>query len=181
VRVISIALSCLFSVISANAQNPAPHRQSIDLGGPWEFRQASGADSTASWRPAQVPGDVHLDLLRNQLIPDPFFRQNEAKVQWIEDANWEYRKVFTVSDAMLAHRHVELVFDGLDTTATIYLNGHAVLDANNMFRSWRLDAKAYLHVGENTIQVEFLSDVKAGEKLAANNHDREQCRCRSAF
>jgi beta-mannosidase len=39
----------------------------------------------AEWRPATVPGDVHLDLLANKLIPDPFYRDNEAKLQWIQD------------------------------------------------------------------------------------------------
>jgi beta-mannosidase len=169
VRIISVASTCLFLAGAVNAQALATQKQVVNLNGSWDFRQASGSDSDSSWRPAQVPGDVHLDLMRNKLIPDPFDGQNEAKVQWIEDANWEYRKGFTVSEAMLAHRHVELVFEGLDTTATVYVNDHAVLNANDMFRAWRLDAKPYLHVGENTIRVEFFSDVKAGEKLASQD------------
>ncbi len=174
VRVISIVLACLFSAFSVEAQNLAVQKQSVDLDGNWEFRQAGVSGSDSGWRPAQVPGDVHLDLLRNKIIPDPFYGQNEAKVQWIEDANWEYRKVFTVSDAMLAPRHVELVFQGLDTTATVYLNGHELLNANNMFRAWRLDAKPYLHVGENTIQVEFFSDLKTGDRLASQDTTRDE-------
>jgi beta-mannosidase len=169
VRIISVALACLFLASTADAQNLATQKQIVNLNGSWEFRQASGSGSDSSWRAAQVPGDVDLDLMRNKIIPDPYYGQNEAKVQWIENANWEYRKAFTVSEAMLAHRHVELVFEGLDTTATVYLNDHAVLNANDMFRAWRLDAKPYLHVGENTIRVEFFSDVKAGEKLASQD------------
>lgn len=172
-RLFSIALVFSAAAIWGMAQSPAVEKQQVSLDGNWEFRQAGSSPAESSWRPAEVPGDVHLDLLRNKLIPDPFYRQNEARVQWIEDANWEYRKVFTVSDAMLAHRHVELVFDGLDTTATVYLNGHAILNADNMYRAWRLDAKPYLHAGENTLRIEFFSDVKTGEKLAGQDatHD----------
>ncbi len=54
------------------------------------------------WLPATVPGDVHLDLLANKKIPDPFFRDNEAKLQWIEKESWEYRLSFEVTPALLA-------------------------------------------------------------------------------
>ena len=65
-------------------------KELIPLNAGWEFRQRLPADGAtpAAWRPAQVPGDVHLDLLRNQLIPDPFYRDNDAKLQWIENADW---------------------------------------------------------------------------------------------
>ena len=53
-----------------------------------------------------MPGDVHLDLLANKKIPDPFFRDNEAKLQWIEDESWEYRPNFDVSAALLARTNL---------------------------------------------------------------------------
>jgi len=90
---------------------------------------------------AQVPGCVHLDLLRNKLIPDPFYRDNEAKLQWIENADWEYRGTVQASDELLKHRHIELVFEGLDTYSEVSLNGTPVLTADNMFRQWRVDVK----------------------------------------
>src|ERR1700760_3010945 len=70
----------------------------------WQFRQtpaAGGGASDGEWLPATVPGDVHLDLLANKRIPDPFFRDNEAKLQWIEDASWEYQLNFEVPAALL--------------------------------------------------------------------------------
>ena len=67
------------------------------------FASALPAKATQrEWRPATVPGDVHLDLLANKLIPDPFYRDNEAKLQWIQDADWEYRTTITASPAMLS-------------------------------------------------------------------------------
>ncbi len=58
--------------------------QTLLLNTGWQFRQMSipsGTPSTAAWHPATVPGDVHLDLIANHLIPDPFYRDNEAKLQ----------------------------------------------------------------------------------------------------
>src|ERR1035438_6876183 len=62
----------------------------------WEFRQvtAGAQEAESGWLPATVPGDVHLDLLANKKIPDPFFRDNESKLQWIENESWEYRLNF---------------------------------------------------------------------------------------
>ncbi len=62
----------------------------------WQFRQVTSApqEPEAGWLPATVPGDVHLDLLANKKIDDPFYRDNEAKLQWIENASWEYRDQF---------------------------------------------------------------------------------------
>ena len=82
----------------------------------WQFRQVTSAPQQpeAGWLPATVPGDVHLDLLANKKIDDPFYRDNEPKLQWIENESWEYRLSFDVPPAMLARSNVDLVFNGLD-------------------------------------------------------------------
>ncbi len=162
---------------------PTLQKQTVQLDSGWEFRQipeAGGAETT--WRPAQVPGDVHLDLLRNQLIPDPFYRDNEAKLQWIEDASWEYRTTVQATPALLDHKNIELVFEGLDAYALIYLNDKQLLfpDAdpssqtpNNMFREWRIDVKSLLHSGANQLRVVFPSPIQAAAKIAATDKWRE--------
>jgi beta-mannosidase len=162
---ISLALCC-------SGQSGVAAPQTVSLDGNWQFRQIS--DSV--WRPAQVPGDVHLDLMRNKLIPDPSYRENETKLQWIEKANWEYRTNLNVTPAMMKHSHLDLVFLGLDTTAQVFINDHPVLNADNMFRRWRIEAKPDLHVGDNMIRVEFQSDEKEGEKLAAADPTHESTR-----
>src|SRR5579859_2891171 len=103
------ALCAIFASIPTKAQSAAA-KQSIPLDSGWEFRQIpdSSVAAETTWRPAQVPGDVHLDLLRNKLIPDPFYRDNEAKLQWIEDASWEYRTTVQAAPALLNHQNVEL-------------------------------------------------------------------------
>src|ERR1700751_674710 len=76
-RPLAMVMGCLGIVLSSAQAAP---RSSLDLNSEWQFRQRMPATSTpAEWRPATVPGDVHLDLLANKLIPDPFYRDNEAK------------------------------------------------------------------------------------------------------
>jgi beta-mannosidase len=111
--------------------------------------------------PAVVPGCVHTDLLRAKKIADPFWGTNEKDQQWIERTSWEYRSSFPADDALLAHERVELVFRGLDTFAEVFVNGHSVLRADNMFRSWRVDVRARLVKGDNQVLVRFTSPIKA--------------------
>jgi beta-mannosidase len=61
---------------------------------------------------------------------------------------------------MIAHEHVDLVFEGLDTFADVYVNDQAVLHTDNMFRRWRLPAKGLLKAGPNTLRVVFHSPVE---------------------
>jgi len=139
----------------------------------WQFRQVTaGAQDESGWLPATVPGDVHLDLLANKKIPDPFFRDNESKLQWIEKESWEYRLNFTVTAAMMARSNVDVVFDGLDAAAQVYLNGDRMLSTDNSFRVWRVTAKSHLHVGKNLLRVVFPSPIKAAADAAASDFFR---------
>ena len=147
-------------------------KQTILLHSDWEFRQRGG--DSAEWHPAQVPGCVHLDLLRNKLIADPFYRDNEAKLQWIENADWEYRGTIQASEELLKRRHIELVFEGLDTYSEVTLNGTLVLTADNMFREWRVDVKPLLKAGANSLTIFFPSPIKAAAKVAATDKWREK-------
>ena len=124
----------------------AAAKQSILLNQGWQFRQITNLQGIAhdQWLPATVPGDVQLDLLHNKLIPEPFYRNNETKLQWIENADWEYRTTIPISEKLLARQNIDLVFDGLDTCAQVYLNGNLLLTSDNMFRTYRLNAKPYL-------------------------------------
>src|SRR5579859_2589597 len=95
----------------------------------WQFRILSTTDRSElkQWHPAQVPGVVHTDLLRNKLIPDPFDGDNEFQLQWIGLADWEYQTTFSIDSAALSHEHLDLVFEGLDTYADVYLNDQPIL------------------------------------------------------
>ena len=123
------------------AQTPKASQQGpkakIFLHSGWKFREAGKGE----WRAANVPGCVHTDLLANGLIEDPFYRDDEPKLQWIGKTDWEYQTTFDAPPSLLKREHVELVFEGLDTYATVTLNGSVLLEADNMFRTWRVDCK----------------------------------------
>jgi beta-mannosidase len=89
-RLVAFCVFVTFSTIAALAQATI-QKHDIALSSGWEFRQLSAEENGGEWWPAEVPGDIHLDLLRKKLIPDPYYRDNEAKLQWIENADWEYR------------------------------------------------------------------------------------------
>jgi len=118
----------------------------------WTFRQAG----TEEWMPATVPGGVHTDLLALGRIPDPFVADNELRVQWVAEADWEYRGVFEASPA----GRMFLVADGLDTLAEVYLNGQRLGETENMFRTYRWPVDGILRNGQNELRILFRSAVK---------------------
>ena len=158
---------CLGAGMAAGDQQAG--RADIEINQGWEFRQVAPSPNAMGgmWRPAQVPGDIHLDLLRNKLIPDPFYRDNEGKLQWIEGASWEYRTTINITPELLKKAILELVFDGLDAYAEVYLNDSKVLTANNMFRVWRVNAKPCLRSGANELRVVFPSPDQAAAQAAS--------------
>jgi beta-mannosidase len=131
--------------------------RALDLAqAPWRFRDASGAH----WLPATVPGCVHTDLLRAGAIPDPYWATNEAGLQWIDERDWEYAADFEVDAGLLAEDALELVADGLDTLATVRVNGRLVARTENMFIGFRWDVKPLLRAGSNAVSIRFASATR---------------------
>ncbi len=145
----------LFIVLNVSAQN-AQMKTTVSLNSNWKFRQADKND----WKPATVPGCVHTDLLDNKLIEDPYYRDNEKSQQWIGKTDWEYETTFDISPEMLKRQNLEIVFEGLDTYANVFLNDKPILDADNMFRMWRVDVKNAVKAGENILKIRFRSPIK---------------------
>jgi beta-mannosidase len=127
----------------------------IEVQSGWQFREV-GKDS---WAQATVPGCVHTDLLINKLIEDPFYRDNEQKQQWIGKTDWEYQTTINARPELLMYEHIEFVFEGLDTYANVFLNDESLLNADNMFRTWRVDCKRLLKRGANTLRIHFRSPI----------------------
>lgn len=128
----------------------------------WQFKNSKDKN----WLPAKVPGTVHLDLMNNKIIPDPYKDENEKKVQWVENDDWEYQTHFKVSPEEMENDNIDLVFNGLDTFSEIYLNGKLLKKTDNMFRKWQIPVKEYVKIGDNVLQVRFKSAVNAGKELA---------------
>jgi beta-mannosidase len=126
------------------------------LGGQWQFRQAD----TPDWFPATVPGGVHTDLLALGKIPDPFVADNEKKVMYVAEQDWDYRHSFDAGAAVLAEEKVYLVADGIDTLATVTLNGQVLGETNNMFRRYEWEVKSLLKPQGNELLIQFRSPVQ---------------------
>ncbi|OFS92578.1 beta-mannosidase [Stenotrophomonas sp. HMSC10F06] len=136
------------------------------LAAEWSFRLLPGDARGAAhpglqqWRPAQVPGAVHTDLLAQGQIPDPYVGAPEAGLQWIGLADWEYRARFDVDAGTLARAHAELAFDGLDTFATVTLNGQPLLQADNSHRTWRARVDGKLRARGNELRIALRSPIR---------------------
>src|SRR6202142_2848424 len=111
---------------------------------------------------ATVPGCVHVDLLANEKVLDPFVGENEADQQWIDKRCWGYSASFVVDDTAWSRQRLDLVWKGLDTYADISLNGIPILAANNMFREWRVDVRPLVRRGTNRLLVQFRSPIAEG-------------------
>lgn len=129
----------------------------------WQFRKAGDT----LWQPAMVPGTIHTDLLQLNMIPDPYYGAHEKSVQWIEEKAWEYQTFFDCPEALMSMQHIEMQFDGLDTYADVYLNDTLLLQADNMFRTYRVNVKHLLLSQENKLLIHFHSAVRKGKEATA--------------
>lgn len=130
--------------------------EKVHLGiGEWRLREAG----TDDWLPIDVPGEVHLALMRYGMIPDPFAGDNELDVQWVAERDWEFEGVLHISDNLLGQDEIWLHFEGLDTLSTVWLNGTYLGNTDNAFRSYSWEVKPLIKEGENTIRILFNSPV----------------------
>ncbi|GAA4721570.1 glycoside hydrolase family 2 protein [Isoptericola chiayiensis] len=169
---------------STDERRPAVHgarRVQHDLSTGWTVRHVGGpvpASTAAPLHevPATVPGSIHTDLLAADLIVDPYLDDHERQLQWIGRCDWEYATTFTV-DRTSNERH-ELAFDGLDTVATVALNGTEVARTANQHRRHRFDVTDLLRDGENELTVRFSAPVPfadaqsmaLGQRPQVNHH-----------
>lgn len=153
---------------------------SIELGGPWKIQHFEPGEKPALelaapglddryWIGADVPGDVHSALIRRGIIDSPYYGHNDAKCRWIERKEWWYRTAFTLDTRPdpAAGERAELVFEGLDTFATVFVNGHEVGKTANMLMSHTFDVTRLVRGGWNSLAVKF-------DPLHLHHRDKEQ-------
>ncbi|XP_041809505.1 beta-mannosidase-like [Chelmon rostratus] len=157
---------CLFSGVSSGF--------SVSLNGKWSLSNSNGSLSL----PAEVPGCVHSALQQLGYIQDPYFRFNDVSYQWIAFDNWTYTTTFTGSAHLRAAQKVLLVFDGVDTVASISLNGITVGKTDNMFRRYDFPVRDLLKDDNNVLKVSLLSPVLyASEQRRAHSAYRVPPEC----
>ncbi len=153
--------------------HPPIVRRSISLGsqGDWSLRLLEGhtpAGLPDRVIPASVPGCVHTDLMAAGLLDDPYLGTNELEARWVGECSWRYTGRFEVDEELLPASHsdkaapgnpdparVDLVFEGIDTLATVRLNGVVLGIADNMHATWRFDVREALRRGANVLEVDF--------------------------
>ena len=150
----------------------------LDLSGAWTLRlsgeQVPGtvAEASEAGIPATVPGVVHTDLLAADLVPDPYLDTNETDLAWVSETAARYSRTFDATDLLAAgHERVDLVAQGLDTVATVSVNGTRVGRTGNQHRSYRFDVTALLRAGGNEVVVDLEAPLPAAraseERLGA--------------
>lgn len=113
----------------------------------------------------EVPSVVQADLYDNKLIPNPYLGNVEPDLQWIPQHEWEYNLDFCVHDNIFKENVVEIVFEGLDTYADVWLNDILLFHADNMFRTWTENVKDILKKNNNHLKIRFYPFDKERDSL----------------
>ncbi|KAL6106020.1 manba [Pungitius sinensis] len=162
-------LLCLFFAVL-----PAFCSVTVNLNGKWNLSNSDGSVFLG----AGVPGCVHSALHQEGFIKDPYYRFNDVSYRWIAFDNWTYTTTFTASAQLRANQRVLLVFDGVDTVASIWLNGIVVGKTDNMFRKYDFAVRDVLKDGDNVLKVSLLSPVLyASERRKAHSAYRVPPEC----
>ena len=126
------------------------HNTALGLGGSFSLRAPSRDIATT----ITLPGDVHGALLAANLIPDPYFGENEKLVMWVNETAWSVERRFEVSAADMGG-YLTLTLSEVDCIATILLNGEVVARTDNSFVRHDIDVTGKVHAGENTLRIDF--------------------------
>ncbi len=94
----------------------------IDLNGNWQMKDVE----SNQWIETIVPGDMYNDLLVNEVIEDPFYRENEYDALELSKHDYEYERDFQVNKEIFNCDQVYLTCHGLDTLCTITVNDELV-------------------------------------------------------
>ncbi|KAL8732792.1 MAG: hypothetical protein Q9181_003830 [Wetmoreana brouardii] len=170
--------ACSLSAAPQRAENPKHATRAfktIPIQHDWKFKQVGVPK--AVWTPvSQFPTNIHLDLIHIKVIPDPFVAKNEEAVQWVGEKSWAYKTTFA-SPTLTPGQKAVINFGGLDTHATVLLNGKEVLKTYNMFVPERLDITNCMEVlTDNELEIVFESTYLIGKKLV-ENHPKHKYGC----
>lgn len=146
-----------------------------------------------AWMPVRsMPSDPFLLLQQLSIIPDPAFGLNEAEVQCrsciavhilcpagyayvrlissvgVGESDWAFRCVFKTPEDLDDHQSLDLLVDGLDTFATVYLNDKQVHHSQNGYISYRISLTKHARKKKgdgNVLMFHFASAFREGRKL----------------
>lgn len=141
----------------------------------WKFKLNDSSDTSIiplklqkyvkKWNAASLPGTIHTDLLKNKIINDPFYSDNELGLGWICESDWVYETKFKLPEDYTNSVPIRLVFEGIDTVAEIFLNEIKLANVNNMFRRYSFDVTSFLKPRQNVLSVILLSSLRTAREL----------------
>jgi beta-mannosidase len=138
----------------------------VTLAGDWTLRVDPDARATEAAAligtdiPARVPGCVHADLRRAGELANPFRDDNEKRAAWAGRTGWEYSRPIGWTGP--AADRIDLVFEGLDTMATVRLGDRELGRTRNMHRTYRFDVTG---LERDELRVHFDSAYDEAERL----------------
>ena len=137
----------------------------MKLNGTWSFSE----EGSNTLYPVEIPGSIISGLLENQVIEDPYYRENEKHQLELSKKDYRFCRTFNIEETQLEQEVIELVCESLDTLCEVFLNGVQIAETNNMHRCYRFSVKEFLSLGENRLEIlvkspmEYINNVKPDE------------------
>ncbi len=151
----------------------------ISLDDNWNFKPAStlsspnrddlGQQMSLDGYTSDLPNSMLNVLFEKKVIEDPFYRDNENKLKWLENINWTFEKKFDADTKLMSAKNLDLVLKGVDTYADVFLNDILLLKPNNLFRTWRISVNNLLKPTNNVLRIEFKSTLMKESFFNANS------------
>lgn len=178
-----------FAKAAAASAPDGPARRTTSLSGKaWSLTYGAVPDypkdlpqtaPPADWPtvPATVPGNVEIDLAAAGKIEPLEKGDRVLQALKLENYQWWYTRKFQAGHAEKDEK-AELVFEGLDCVATVWLNGKEIGKAANMLVAQRFDVTDTLLPGQmNEVVVRIdpavsvgLAHPRSGWEHPANDH-----------
>ncbi len=167
---IALAILVVLLVLASNSAchrpEPAIPDTSVELSADWhiassaviepngEMISQNGFD-TSGWTAATVPTTVLAALVEAGEIDNPYYNQTLERIPTERFAvPWWFRTEFALASPPPAS--ARLVFDGLNYSGEVWLNGNLIAtnaDVAGAFRVFELEVGQYLTAGANTLAI----------------------------
>ena len=138
-----------------------------DCGPQWVLCESAAPGSGREY-PVSVPGSVLSALLSAGEIADPYASRNAYGVLSVLQKDYRMERAFELPQDMRGAEHLDLVCEGIDTVAEIYIDQRRIASVDNMHRTWRFDVRGLIPEGKGRIRVVFRSPITASMEAAAS-------------
>ena len=155
-----------FTNIFSQTNDTDLYRGELILTGEWKLRKIGDEKWIDS---VNFPNSIHRILWEKKIIENPYYGDNEKKLNWIEESDWEAEMEFGGITYELPYH--EIHFESLEPYVRVYLNGHFLFESDNAFREYKFDIGPFINKNSNSnkLRLEMDSPIKRGKQLQAKN------------